>query len=79
MYKIFITGKVLICTSNFSAGVGRTGTFIAVDHLLQHIRDHEEIDIYTLVLEMRNNRCNMVQTEVWNRNKKRRERGRGRV
>ncbi|XP_052243587.1 tyrosine-protein phosphatase Lar-like isoform X4 [Dreissena polymorpha] len=46
-----------------SAGVGRTGTFIAVDHLLQHIRDHEDVDIFQLVLDMRKHRCNMVQTE----------------
>jgi len=46
-----------------SAGVGRTGTFIAVDYLLQYIRDHDDIDIYKLVLHMRNHRCNMVQTE----------------
>ena len=47
-----------------SAGVGRTGTFIAVDFLLQHIREHSEMDVYGLVLRMRENRCNMVQTEV---------------
>ncbi|KAL4233512.1 hypothetical protein ACF0H5_008193 [Mactra antiquata] len=46
-----------------SAGVGRTGTFIAVDTLLQHIRDHDEVDIFKLVKEMRNYRLNMVQTE----------------
>ena len=47
-----------------SAGVGRTGTFIAVDRLLQHIRDHDEVDVYSVILDMRNYRCNMVQTEV---------------
>ncbi|KAK3097674.1 hypothetical protein FSP39_012005 [Pinctada imbricata] len=46
-----------------SAGVGRTGTFIAVDHLMQHVRDHDTLDIFNLVLGMRNNRSNMVQTE----------------
>ena len=48
----------------YSAGVGRTGTYVAVDRLLQHIQDHDDIDIYNLVLEMRNYRCRMVQTEV---------------
>ena len=47
-----------------SAGVGRTGTFICVDHLLQHIQDYDGIDIFGMVLEMRQYRCNMVQTEV---------------
>ncbi|KAL4233516.1 hypothetical protein ACF0H5_008197 [Mactra antiquata] len=46
-----------------SAGVGRTGTFIAVDTLLQHIRDHDEVDIFKLVKKMRNYRINMVQIE----------------
>ena len=48
----------------FSAGVGRTGTFIALDRLLQHIRDHEFVDILGLVSEMRSYRMSMVQTEV---------------
>ena len=47
-----------------SAGVGRTGTFIAVDHILQHIRDHDEVDIFSIILDMHNYRGNMVQTEV---------------
>ncbi|XP_052244008.1 receptor-type tyrosine-protein phosphatase S-like [Dreissena polymorpha] len=47
-----------------SDGVGRTGTYIAVDHLLQHIRGHDDVDIYQLVLDMREHRCNMVQTEA---------------
>ncbi|XP_052807926.1 receptor-type tyrosine-protein phosphatase eta-like [Mya arenaria] len=46
-----------------SAGVGRTGTFIVVDHLMQHIRHHDDVDVYKLVLDMNNHRCNMVQTE----------------
>ncbi|EFB27568.1 hypothetical protein PANDA_004934, partial [Ailuropoda melanoleuca] len=32
-----------------SAGVGRTGVFIALDHLTQHINDHDFVDIYGLV------------------------------
>lgn len=47
-----------------SAGVGRTGTFIALDRLLQHIRDHEFVDILGLVSDMRSYRMSMVQTEV---------------
>lgn len=47
-----------------SAGVGRTGTFIAVDYLMQHVRTSDVIDIYNYVMKMRNNRPNMVQTEV---------------
>lgn len=47
-----------------SAGVGRTGTFIALDRLMQHIREHEYVDILGMVSEMRSHRLSMVQTEV---------------
>ncbi|XP_059843577.1 receptor-type tyrosine-protein phosphatase O isoform X2 [Hypanus sabinus] len=46
-----------------SAGVGRTGTFIALDRLMQHIQEHEYVDILGLVAEMRTYRTSMVQTE----------------
>ncbi|RMC02721.1 hypothetical protein DUI87_19910 [Hirundo rustica rustica] len=52
--------RVRVCCS---AGVGRTGTFIALDRLLQHIRDHEFVDILGLVSDMRSYRMSMVQTE----------------
>ncbi|XP_069084560.1 receptor-type tyrosine-protein phosphatase O isoform X2 [Pleurodeles waltl] len=50
-------------TVHCSAGVGRTGTFIALDRLMQHIRDHEFVDILGLVGELRSHRMSMVQTE----------------
>ncbi|KAK3517968.1 hypothetical protein QTP70_028528, partial [Hemibagrus guttatus] len=50
-------------TVHCSAGVGRTGTFIALDRLMQHIREHEYADILGMVSEMRSHRLSMVQTE----------------
>ncbi|XP_029104792.1 phosphatidylinositol phosphatase PTPRQ [Scleropages formosus] len=44
-----------------SAGVGRTGVFIALDHLVQHVRDHDFVDVYGLVAELRSERMCMVQ------------------
>uniref|UniRef100_A0AAY5L1G0 Protein-tyrosine-phosphatase n=1 Tax=Esox lucius TaxID=8010 RepID=A0AAY5L1G0_ESOLU len=44
-----------------SAGVGRTGVYIALDHLIQHISDHDFVDIYGLVAELRSERMCMVQ------------------
>nr|XP_014343878.1 PREDICTED: phosphatidylinositol phosphatase PTPRQ [Latimeria chalumnae] len=44
-----------------SAGVGRTGVFIALDHLVQHINDHDFVDIYGLVAELRRERMCLVQ------------------
>ena len=47
-----------------SAGVGRTGAYIAVDYLLEHFKKHGDCDIYGLVYKMRLQRMLMVQTEV---------------
>lgn len=47
-----------------SAGVGRTGTFIAVDWLMQEARVQKEIDIFSTVLRMRECRVSMVQSDV---------------
>ena len=44
--------------------MGRTGTFVALDQLLQQIRHVTEVDIFNLVLTMRDHRTQMVQTEV---------------
>ncbi|XP_026855233.2 phosphatidylinositol phosphatase PTPRQ [Electrophorus electricus] len=44
-----------------SAGVGRAGVFIALDHLIQHVRDHDFVDVYGLVAELRTERMCMVQ------------------
>ncbi|KAM8974303.1 LOW QUALITY PROTEIN: phosphatidylinositol phosphatase PTPRQ [Pelodytes ibericus] len=44
-----------------SAGVGRTGVFVALDHLVQHINHHDFVDIYGLVAELRSERMCMVQ------------------
>lgn len=46
-----------------SAGVGRSGTFIAVDHCMQHIQVNSSVDILGVVYEMRLHRVLMVQTE----------------
>ena len=60
----------------YSAGVGRTGTFIAIDTLLRHIskssqqqeqqqaQEEPTVDVYGTVYRMRMNRVIMVQTEV---------------
>ncbi|EYB90795.1 hypothetical protein Y032_0214g2337 [Ancylostoma ceylanicum] len=46
-----------------SAGVGRSGTFIAIDRLLQTIQIDRPIDVFGIVHEMRLERCHMVQNE----------------
>ncbi|KAL1247087.1 hypothetical protein QQF64_022463, partial [Cirrhinus molitorella] len=46
-----------------SAGVGRTGTFIALDRVLQQLDTRETVDIYSVVFDLRLHRTHMVQTE----------------
>ncbi|KAL6480650.1 hypothetical protein MHYP_G00116830 [Metynnis hypsauchen] len=46
-----------------SAGVGRTGTFIALDRVLQQLDTKDTVDIYGAVFDMRLHRSHMVQTE----------------
>ena len=48
----------------YSAGVGRTGTYIAVDSLLHQAHNEGMVDIYKCVGDMRKNRMEMVQTLV---------------
>ncbi|XP_018571714.1 phosphatidylinositol phosphatase PTPRQ isoform X2 [Anoplophora glabripennis] len=46
-----------------SAGVGRTGTLIATDILIQNINAGKNIDIFSTVLELRKQRMIMVQAQ----------------
>ena len=48
----------------FSAGVGRTGTFVAIDIGLQQMKANGAIDVRSIVAKMRMERNLMVQTEV---------------
>ncbi|XP_070564064.1 receptor-type tyrosine-protein phosphatase T-like [Ptychodera flava] len=45
-----------------SAGVGRTGTFITIDAMLQMAEAEEQVDIFNFVLQGRRERINFVQT-----------------
>ncbi|NXN23200.1 PTPRV phosphatase, partial [Nycticryphes semicollaris] len=45
-----------------SAGVGRTGTFIALDRLLQQMKQEKVVDTFGVVYNLRMNRYLMIQT-----------------
>lgn len=56
-----------MCVSMFfmiSAGVGRTGTFIAIDRLIFQIERENTVDVFGIVHDLRMHRPLMVQTEV---------------
>uniref|UniRef100_A0A8C5T618 protein-tyrosine-phosphatase n=1 Tax=Malurus cyaneus samueli TaxID=2593467 RepID=A0A8C5T618_9PASS len=55
------TGPTLV---HCSAGVGRSGTFIALDRLLQQMKQEKAVDIFGVVYALRMNRYLMIQTLV---------------
>jgi len=45
-----------------SAGIGRTGTFIAIDIARRQLAEHGRVDVYEIVKALRQQRAGMVQT-----------------
>jgi protein tyrosine phosphatase len=47
-----------------SAGVGRTGTLITIDNVLEQIEKEQVVDIPGAITKIRQRRMKMVQTHV---------------
>ncbi|XP_015119672.1 tyrosine-protein phosphatase 10D isoform X2 [Diachasma alloeum] len=59
----YITANPGLAVIHCSAGIGRTGTLIAIDILLQHIKENRKLDVFGTVYRLRHHRINMVQRE----------------
>ena len=46
------------------AGVGRTGTYIAIDAMIEKIQREGKVNVHSFVADMRRERYSMVQTVV---------------
>ena len=55
---------VIVLVSHCSAGVGRTGTFITIDSVLEQVEKEQVVDIGGTVNMIRQQRMKMVQTLV---------------
>lgn len=68
LYFSFLCALVLTemisFVAGFSAGVGRTGAFIALDCLLDQADAEGVVDVFALTNQMRKDRINMIQTVV---------------
>ena len=54
----------ILSSTPFSAGVGRTGTFITLDAMMERLKERDDLNIFEFVNEMRTRRKQMVQTMV---------------
>lgn len=59
-----VTQCLTLAACALSAGVGRTGTFIALDRLLQQMKQEKVVDTFGVVYTLRMNRYLMIQTLV---------------
>ena len=66
MSKCVTFHMVMVCSLSLSlsAGVGRTGTFITIDHVLEQVMKENVVDIPGVINRIRQERMKLVQKVV---------------
>ncbi|XP_053727339.1 receptor-type tyrosine-protein phosphatase C isoform X2 [Synchiropus splendidus] len=59
-FKNLFSGPIVV---HCSAGVGRTGTYISIDAMMESLEAEGHVDIFGFVVTLRKQRCLMVQVE----------------
>ncbi|XP_057696239.1 receptor-type tyrosine-protein phosphatase C [Corythoichthys intestinalis] len=60
-FKNVFSGPIVI---HCSAGVGRTGTYMGIDAMMECLEAEGKVDVYGYVFKLRKHRCLMVQVEA---------------
>ncbi|XP_077462842.1 receptor-type tyrosine-protein phosphatase C isoform X2 [Stigmatopora argus] len=60
-FKNVFSGPIVV---HCSAGVGRTGTYMGIDAMMECLEAEGKVDIYGYVFNLRKHRCLMVQVEA---------------
>ena len=64
MWRHLFEMAIKMIVSPFSAGIGRTGTLIAIDTALEQAAKENVVDVSAIVTKMRRQRMKMVQNSV---------------
>lgn len=62
--------SVVCFVCSCSAGVGRTGTFIVIDAMIDMTHAEQKVDVFGFVSKIREQRSQLVQTDVSRRRDK---------
>ncbi|XP_051866872.1 receptor-type tyrosine-protein phosphatase C isoform X5 [Pristis pectinata] len=60
-FRNLFSGPIVV---HCSAGVGRTGSYIGIDAMLQALEAEGRVDVYGYIAQLRRQRCLMVQVEA---------------
>lgn len=64
LFACLLQSRPASCLCFHSAGVGRTGTFIVIDSMIDMMHVEQRVDVFGFVSRIREQRCQLIQTDV---------------